>query len=97
MAPWRSTPAWGNPAGDPLRLLTWLANEGAHSLGGLRAGPVGHHRFLHRHRAGGARCRVMAGWVVLAAPNCSAFEVGHSACNGHLLVLKSIWPLALDG
>ena len=30
--------AWGNPAGDPLRLLTWLANEGAHSLGGLRAG-----------------------------------------------------------
>ena len=31
-------PAWGNPAGDPLRLLTWLANEGARSLGGLRAG-----------------------------------------------------------
>ena len=30
--------AWGNPAGDPLRLLTWLANEGARSLGGLRAG-----------------------------------------------------------
>ena len=30
--------AWGNPAGDPLRLLLWLANEGAHSLGGLRAG-----------------------------------------------------------
>lgn len=30
--------AWGNPAGDPLRLLVWLANEGAHSLGGLRAG-----------------------------------------------------------
>ncbi|WP_298214814.1 2-keto-4-pentenoate hydratase [Acidovorax sp.] len=30
--------AWGNPAGDPLRLLAWLANEGAHSLGGLRAG-----------------------------------------------------------
>jgi 2-keto-4-pentenoate hydratase len=29
---------WGNPAGDPLRLLTWLANEGARSLGGLRAG-----------------------------------------------------------
>lgn len=29
---------WGNPAGDPLRLLVWLANEGAHSLGGLRAG-----------------------------------------------------------
>ena len=29
---------WGNPAGDPLRLLAWLANEGAHSLGGLRAG-----------------------------------------------------------
>ena len=31
-------PAWGNPAGDPLRLLTWLANEGARSLGGLSAG-----------------------------------------------------------
>ena len=31
-------PAWGNPAGDPLRLLVWLANEGAHSLEGLRAG-----------------------------------------------------------
>lgn len=30
--------AWGNPAGDPLRLLAWLANEGARSLGGLRAG-----------------------------------------------------------
>ena len=30
--------AWGNPAGDPLRLLVWLANEGARSLGGLRAG-----------------------------------------------------------
>ena len=29
---------WGNPAGDPLRLLAWLANEGALSLGGLRAG-----------------------------------------------------------
>ena len=28
---------WGNPAGDPLRLLTWLANEGARSLGGLCA------------------------------------------------------------
>jgi 2-keto-4-pentenoate hydratase len=29
---------WGNPAGDPLRLLAWLANDGARSLGGLRAG-----------------------------------------------------------
>ncbi|MDD2714103.1 MAG: 2-keto-4-pentenoate hydratase [Simplicispira sp.] len=29
---------WSNPAGDPLRLLTWLANEGARSLGGLCAG-----------------------------------------------------------
>ncbi len=29
---------WNNPAGDPLRLLTWLANVGAHSLGGLQAG-----------------------------------------------------------
>ncbi|SFF24120.1 2-keto-4-pentenoate hydratase [Paracidovorax wautersii] len=30
--------AGGNPAGEPLRLLVWLANFGAHSLGGLRAG-----------------------------------------------------------
>ena len=30
--------AWGNPAGDPMRLMVWLANEGACSLGGLRAG-----------------------------------------------------------
>lgn len=29
---------WNNSAGDPLRLLVWLANEGALSLGGLRAG-----------------------------------------------------------
>lgn len=29
---------WSNPAGDPVRLLVWLANEGAVSLGGLRAG-----------------------------------------------------------
>ena len=29
---------WSNTAGDPLRLLVWLANEGAISLGGLRAG-----------------------------------------------------------
>jgi 2-keto-4-pentenoate hydratase len=31
-------PRWSNPAGDPVRLLAWLANEGARSLGGLRAG-----------------------------------------------------------
>ena len=31
-------PGWSNPAGDPLRLLTWLANVGSRSLGGLRAG-----------------------------------------------------------
>jgi 2-keto-4-pentenoate hydratase len=30
----------GNPAGDPLRLLLWLANEGARPFGGLRAGTV---------------------------------------------------------
>jgi 2-keto-4-pentenoate hydratase len=30
----------GNPAGDPLRLLLWLANDGAHSAGGLSAGSV---------------------------------------------------------
>lgn len=30
--------AGGNPAGDLLRLVVWLANAGAHSLGGLRAG-----------------------------------------------------------
>lgn len=28
----------GNPAGDMLRLLAWLANHGAHWAGGLRAG-----------------------------------------------------------
>jgi len=28
----------GNPAGDMLRLLVWLANHGAHWAGGLRAG-----------------------------------------------------------
>lgn len=30
----------GNRAGDLLRLLHWLANEGARALGGLRAGTV---------------------------------------------------------
>lgn len=30
--------AGGNSAGHPFRLLVWLANEGARSLGGLRAG-----------------------------------------------------------
>ncbi|WP_298951856.1 fumarylacetoacetate hydrolase family protein [uncultured Methylobacterium sp.] len=30
----------GNVAGDPVRLLVWLANEGATSLGGLKAGQV---------------------------------------------------------
>jgi 2-keto-4-pentenoate hydratase len=30
----------GNPAGDPLRLLHWLANDGSRALGGLRAGAV---------------------------------------------------------
>jgi 2-keto-4-pentenoate hydratase len=30
----------GNPAGDPLRLLHWLANDGARALGGLKAGTV---------------------------------------------------------
>ena len=29
---------WSNSAGDQLRLLTWLANEGGCSLGGLCAG-----------------------------------------------------------
>ena len=29
-----------NPAGDPMRLLLWLANEGARSADGLRAGCV---------------------------------------------------------
>ena len=32
--------ATGNPAGDMIRLLAWLANEGAHWAGGLRAGQV---------------------------------------------------------
>jgi len=30
----------GNPAGDMIRLVLWLANEGAHWAGGLRAGQV---------------------------------------------------------
>lgn len=30
--------AGGNSAGHPLRMLVWLANEGARSLGGLKAG-----------------------------------------------------------
>jgi 2-keto-4-pentenoate hydratase len=32
--------AVGNPAGDMLRLLVWLANEGAAWAGGLRAGQI---------------------------------------------------------
>ena len=32
--------ATGNPAGDMLRLIVWLANEGAAWAGGLRAGQV---------------------------------------------------------
>ena len=30
----------GNSAGDPVRLLVWMANEGARSFGGLHAGDV---------------------------------------------------------
>jgi 2-keto-4-pentenoate hydratase len=30
----------GNPAGDPMRLLLWLANIGSRAAGGLRAGSV---------------------------------------------------------
>lgn len=30
----------GNPAGDMIRLVLWLANEGTHWAGGLRAGQV---------------------------------------------------------
>ena len=30
----------GNPAGDMIRMLLWLANEGAHWAGGLHAGQV---------------------------------------------------------
>jgi 2-keto-4-pentenoate hydratase len=30
----------GNPGGDPLRLLLWLANIGAQPFGGLRAGHI---------------------------------------------------------
>ena len=32
---------WGNPAGDPLRLLVRLANEGARGLGGTARGALG--------------------------------------------------------
>lgn len=30
----------GNSAGDPIRMLVWLANQGAVSLGGIRAGQI---------------------------------------------------------
>jgi 2-keto-4-pentenoate hydratase len=30
----------GNSAGDNIRLLVWMANHGARSLGGLRAGQI---------------------------------------------------------
>jgi 2-keto-4-pentenoate hydratase len=30
----------GNSAGDPLRMLVWLANTGARSLGGIKAGDL---------------------------------------------------------
>lgn len=30
----------GNPAGDPMRLLEWLANDGSRMLGGIRAGHI---------------------------------------------------------
>lgn len=30
----------GNSAGDPMRMLVWMANTGARSLGGLRAGTI---------------------------------------------------------
>ena len=36
----RADAVGGNPAGDPLRLLMWLANGGAESVGGLSAGSV---------------------------------------------------------
>ena len=36
----RADAVGGNPAGDPLRLLMWLANGGAESAGGLSAGSV---------------------------------------------------------
>ena len=36
----RADAVGGNPAGDPLRLLMWLANSGAKSVGGLSAGSV---------------------------------------------------------
>ena len=32
--------ATGNPAGDMIRLIVWLANHGSHWAGGLRAGQV---------------------------------------------------------
>ncbi len=34
----RAETVGGNPAGDPLRLLVWLANYGARAMGGLTAG-----------------------------------------------------------
>src|SRR5579863_4479598 len=36
----RADTTGGNPAGDPLRLLLWLANVGARAAGGLSAGSI---------------------------------------------------------
>jgi 2-keto-4-pentenoate hydratase len=36
----RADTTGANPAGDPMRLLLWLANKGAHTMGGLSAGCV---------------------------------------------------------
>jgi 2-keto-4-pentenoate hydratase len=36
----RAEAVGGNSAGDPVRLLAWLADHGARGLGGLRAGEV---------------------------------------------------------
>jgi 2-keto-4-pentenoate hydratase len=36
----RADTVGGNPAGDPMRLLLWLANVGARRAGGLRSGNI---------------------------------------------------------
>ena len=45
----RADAVGGNPAGDPLRLLMWLANGGAEIRGRPQRRQRDHHRFLDRN------------------------------------------------
>jgi len=54
----------GQPGGRPAAPADLAGQRGRTQPGRPARGPVGHHRFLHRHRAGGARCPGdgQAGW-----------------------------------